>query len=284
MRRARIAAVALLAYPRDVRLSSGAEMLDTVLDISNGSAWVLARESLALVRAGLRTRVRLNTQVGAKRLAADVCAQAATVWGALSLTSSMWLFMAVRRSPDFTELGYLTLIGVTIAFALLGYDRIAGLCGLGWMVYLFEVLVAEDSNFGRHLQVPALGVHELAVLFVPFVGYIVMILSPRPRILNPRRVVWLAGAILVVVAMRSHPDVGVGPTDVLLMAILCAGLLVLPADPRLAIACVIVLAGFEISKLTAGPRVVTTVPTSWAIAAAPLVLVAATLRLRQTPR
>jgi hypothetical protein len=135
-----------------------------------------------------------------------------------------------------------------------------------------------------HLLAPVLNVRELIVLLVPFVGYVVMVLAPRSRPPDSRRVLWLAGIATLVAAevWLSHPALEL-PT-LLLLGAACAGLVVLPVNPRLAIACGIVLTVAEVSRWTLTSHALTSAPVSWLAAAGPVVLAACVLRLRSARR
>lgn len=74
----RLLGLAMLAYPPDLREARGDEIVDTVLNVSHGSPWRVTRESVALIRSGLGARANVTASSGARRLAATVCAQAAT--------------------------------------------------------------------------------------------------------------------------------------------------------------------------------------------------------------
>jgi hypothetical protein len=77
----RILGLAMRAYPNDVRKALGDEMVGTVLDVSGRSNAQLLCESLALARSGFGARARVACAAGSRRLAFDVCAQAATATG-----------------------------------------------------------------------------------------------------------------------------------------------------------------------------------------------------------
>jgi hypothetical protein len=104
MSRERIVRAAMLAYPPQVRDARGGEMLDTALDVTRESPGRLPRESLALVRSGLRVRTGLTAETGTRRLTANVCAQGVTAWGLLVLTGALqfdriWLSIGVGQLP-----------------------------------------------------------------------------------------------------------------------------------------------------------------------------------------
>ena len=69
--RERVARLALLAYPADVRAARGDEMRATLHDVSAGSGRAFAREAVDLVRLGLRARATATATAGAPRLIAD---------------------------------------------------------------------------------------------------------------------------------------------------------------------------------------------------------------------
>jgi hypothetical protein len=276
--RARLLEMALSAYPSQVRSERGEEMRGTALDLSRGSFWLFARETLELVRGGLRARVRITTAVGSKRLVGDVLAQAVTVWGVLALTETLRTVTTAHWNPVIEEEIYVGLLAVSVALALFGYDRLAGLCGWGW---IFVLLYLTQTPFvwrtGASFTLQPLGGVILRSL-IPAVCYTAMILLPRSRRRDLRRLVWLVGPAAV--ALAAPFNFGIGLEAAVLLAVLAGGLVRLPADPRLAMACALVLSEVELSRWVIGARPFNSaLLLSWVLVSAPVVFGACVLRL-----
>lgn len=220
MTREQIAALALRAYPERVRATRGPEMLATLLDTSEGSMLALTREIADLLRSGLRLRSRATAAHGLARLVADgfclgaMLAIAARISTSVGFQPGRWQFW---------------LIAAALALALVGYDRIAGLVGLGWIL-----LTNPVDPFGGHVvtvyrtAVPLVLALDLG-LAVPL---LVMVLAPRRRPREYRRLLWLAP----VGAVGWAWSLGTGAYVVAIFGVSLAGLASLPANPRLAIA------------------------------------------------
>jgi hypothetical protein len=105
-----------------------------------------------------------------------------------------------------------------------------------------------------------------------------MVLVPRSRHPDLRRLAWLVGPAVMAIAVRFN--FGIGLETVILLAVLAAGLIRLPADPRLALACALVLSEVELSRWVIGARLFNdSLLLYWVLASAPLVLAAGSLRL-----
>ncbi len=278
--RSRLLNLALRAYPVQVRLERGEEMWCTALDLSRGSSWLFARETVALVRGGLHARVRITTAVGPKRLVGDVLAQAVTVWGILALTETLRVVTTAYWNPIIEEEIYVGLLAVSVALALFGYDRLAGICGFGWifvLLYLTQTQTPFGWRTGASFTLQPLGGVILRSL-IPAVCYTAMVLVPRSRRPDLRRLVWLVGPAVVAIAVRFN--FGIGLEAVILLTVLAGGLIRLPADPRLALACALVLSEVELSRWVIGARLFNgALLLYWVLASAPLVLAAGALRL-----
>jgi hypothetical protein len=236
MTRERIARLAVRAYPLKVRDASGAEMLGTLLDLSEGSTAVLLRESFALTLAGLRSRARTTAAVGVRRLAADACCRAATLWGLLILGFTVPLIIVSPAVQPGVWLNAVVL--APLALALLGCDRLAGACGLAWTVLLLTLTPTPDR----------LTTTLLVERLVPVVCYLAMVIAPRRRPIDPRRLLWLAATIAI--AATATLAYGHGPAglnrhgadiaEAVLVTLSIIGFARLPTDPRLAITCAII--------------------------------------------
>jgi hypothetical protein len=237
-------------------------MLDTVLDISGGSAWRLLGESLALVRSGLRARTGVATGGGTRRLAADVCAQGATVWGLVLLIALLRFDRLLIDSPPngFFEhetafVLFQVLLACSIAAALVGYDRLAAAFGFAWVGTELWMFLAEERVPGRGSA--AWTAHWIALVAVPLACYVVMLLMPRTRPRKAQRLLWLVVALLVglvlppaAIGLGTRLGSGLGLEGEVLLVLLLAGLFLTPAGPRLPLAFAIALVAYGLSRWT----------------------------------
>jgi hypothetical protein len=267
----RIAELALLSYPAAARAARGAEMLATLQDASAGSRRRFAREIADLVRLGLRARGSQTASAGARRIVADGLCLAA-VWF-MTLDVSTLLAQRARGMHDpLLSSTSIALLAAVLAIALVGHDRLAGAGALVWTA----------------LRIPALwdhhaGIVNLAPEVLPVVCFCVLVVLPRRRAPDPRRLAWLLVPATLVAATGPAP----GEASPLLVAgVLIAALLVvvvavalLPTDPRLAIAGAMSLSNLGIA-IVAINHDRTFVPRLF-LAAAPIVLAIAVTRTRR---
>jgi len=233
--RERIGRAMLRVYSDDVRAARGEEMLGTLLEAGEASARAFARESGSILLAGLRERAMLVARTGSRRLIADAYCQAAPIWllfGAANFAGSE-LRRPWAASPDVLAL---IVLGALLVAALVGYDRIAGVTGIALAVGLG--LLIEPHAATRVLT--------LATLLVPLVCCVVMAFAPRTGSPDPRRLVLLVPAIALVVLLPEGVDRGTA----LLVLVSLLGVIRLPIDPRLAIACAIVWTGLGLSDVS----------------------------------
>ena len=221
MIRERIGQAALLAYPPAVRQTRGLEMLGMLLDAGEQSGRAFVRESGSLALGGLRQRRAITARAGSRRLIADACCQAVLIF--LMLLMIRGLSTELSAGPSQQLLVQQVMLGAILAWALIGFERIAAIGGL-----------AAFAAFGP------LGPHTQLVLFarglVPIACLLVMVLAPRQRPRDPRRLLWLL-PVIVLAALQAHAHVSV-PEALALITV--GGLLRLLHDPRLAIACSLV--------------------------------------------
>ena len=238
MIRERVARTALQAFPREVRAARGEEMVGTLLDSSASSRVRFANQIVDLVREGLRARALVTAQVGAGRVVADgVCL--AAVW-MLTLFLSSDLGLRIHGGePGYPDepiaLWSLALLVSALALALVGYDRIAGAMAL----CLAASLVAHTDGAG-------LTNGSRGPLLVATLCFCLLVLAPRRRRPDPRRLAWLAlPGVLAVVSSASDDSTAM----VVLLALIFLvppALALLSTDPRLAIACALPATGFGI--------------------------------------
>jgi hypothetical protein len=274
MSRERIAGLALLAYPAAARAARGEEMLATLHDVSAGSGRGFAREIADLVRVGLRTRATATASIGARRLVADGLCLAA-VW-LMTLDASTVLVQRARGLHDpLLAAAPLALLAAALAVALIGHDRVAGAAALTWTA------LRLPSLWDHHP-----GIVNLAPEAVPIACFCVMVLVPRRRTTDLRRLGWLIVPATLVLTL-APPS---GERSPLLLAYVALGALLvtafavamLPTDPRLAIA-------GAVSLSTVGLSVVVhhhdaSAPASLFVAAAPAAIAVAITRTRHLRR
>jgi hypothetical protein len=274
MSRERIAGLALLAYPAAARTARGEEMLATLHDVSAGSRRGFAREIADLVRLGLRTRATATASVGARRLIADGLCLAA-VW-LMTLDAVTVLVQRARGLHDpLLAAAPLALLAAALAVALVGHDRVAGAAALVWTA------LRLPSLWDHHP-----GIVNLAPEAVPIVCFCVMVLAPRRRTTDLRRLGWLIVPATLVLTL-APPN---GERSPLLLAYVALGAILvtafavamLPTDPRLAIA-------GAVSLSTVGLSVVVhhhdaSAPVSLFLAAAPVAIAITVTRTRQLRR
>jgi hypothetical protein len=274
MSRERIAGLALLSYPSGAREARGEEMLATLHDVSAGSRRGFAREIADLVRLGLRLRATATATVGARRLIADgLCLAAAWI---MTLDASTLVTQRARGMHDpLLAPAPLALLVAALALALIGRDRLAGAAALAWTALRLPTL--WDHHPGILNLVPEL---------LPILCFCVMVLAPRRRATDPRRLAWLIVPATLVLTL-APPN---GERSPLLLAYVALGailvtafaLAMLPTDPRLAIAGAVSLSTLGISVVidhhdAAAPAILF-------VAAAPLILAAAAARTWQLRR
>jgi hypothetical protein len=267
MTREQIARLTLRAYPEGVRVTRGPEMLATLLDTSDGSTVAFARELTDLLLSGLRSRSRATAEHGLRRLVADGFCLAAMLAIAARISTS------VGFQPGRWQFW---LIGAALALALVGYDRVAGLVGLGWIVVTNPV-----DPFGGHVvteyrtAVPLVIALELG-LMIPL---LVMVIAPRRRPRDLRRLLWLAP----VAAVGCAWSLGTGAYVIALFGVSLVGLAILAASPRLAIAASLwwTSIGIELALLADG-----TISPLWIglTLPAPIILALTVARVRQLQR
>jgi hypothetical protein len=220
MTRAQLTRLAMRAYPEGVRVSRGPEMLATLLDLSDGSSGAFARELCDLFRSGLRSRSRATAADGLKRLIADGFCLAAML-GIAARISTSYGFQPGRWQ--------FWLIGAALALGLIGYDRAAGLVGLGWIL-----ATNPAAPFGGHVvtayntAVPLVIALDLG-LMIPL---LVMALAPRRRQRDLRRLGWL----MPVAAVGFAWSLGTGAYVIAIYGVSLIGLATLATSPRLAVA------------------------------------------------
>ena len=121
----------------------------------------------------------------------------------------------------------LALLGAALVLGLIGYDRLAGATALAFVASVF----ADPARYD-------LTTRDRTALLVPVICFVALLLAPRRRQPDPRRLAWLVlvAALAVAAGTRAGDDtmalVGILPLLVLLIPVFA----LLRTDPRPAIA------------------------------------------------
>jgi hypothetical protein len=168
-----------------------------------------------------------TANVGAQRLIADGFCRGAILVMTLDLSTLLSQRLGGMQDPLLSWPSICTL-AVILATALIGGERLAGVAALGWTAVRFPELVAHNPTF-----------NGMAPTIVPLVCFGVLIVRPRYRRLDLRRVTWLAATVVLVAAHGPSGGEGAIAVVVSVTAILLvlAAVLTITTDPRLAIAC-----------------------------------------------
>ena len=249
-------------------------MRATLHDVSAGSRRAFAREAVDLVRLGLRARATATATAGAPRLIADGLCLAGVWLMALDLATLMTQRARGLEDPLLAA-APLALLAAALAVALVGADRVAGAGALAWTA----------------LRLPALwdhhpGIANLAPEALPIACFCVMVLAPRRRAPDLRRLGWLIVPAMLILTL-APPN---GERSPLLLAYVALGailatafcLVMLPTDPRPAIAGAVALSSVGLAVVAVNHD--GSAPACLIAAAAPLVLAAAVARTRRLRR
>lgn len=157
MSSARLGRLALRAYPADVRDECGEEMLGTLLDAGDDSRRAFARGIRSLLVGGALERARDNARVGNRRLVADAFCLAGVL-------SSLLELRQMTELPFGPPVWTIVVLAGVPAFAVLGRDRMAGLCGLA--VTVNALIVGFGVPAAQAGQGPLLLGHPGLVSFI----------------------------------------------------------------------------------------------------------------------
>jgi hypothetical protein len=279
--RERIIRVALRSYPRDVRVSTGSEMLGTLLDSTSAeSNALLARELVDLVRRGLSARATSTARVGARRLIADGLCYGGILLMAELVYVRVGAYVAGGQSAagpgGMWEAG---LLMAGLGLALIGYDRVGAICALSCFA------VVTGVHWRAFAQSGSILLPDIIILIVCFAP---MLIAPRRRRPDIRRLAWLV--VIAALGAVFYAQRG-GLVTLFLPPVIVAlpfALALLPTDPRLAIACSLVAAFVGLAGLAQtlqnGPSTVGIPLTILVLMATPLVLCIAAARTRSIQR
>ncbi len=269
MIRGRLARAALRCYPPATRTARGAEMLDTLLEASDGRRAVFVWNVLSLVAAGLGERARASARLSAVRTIAEAATLASILYACLWLTAG--LVVLIDR-PGWRHEKPVSLYMVALLIVLLawsrGRQRLAGVIGLACTVAV-ALVVADRPD----VLLPVSIVQPI----LPAFGYLIMAIAPTRE--RPSAVALAALAALVVVSVIV-PGAHTGGFSqlIVLTAASIAGLAVFAVQPRLAIAVAIIWTAIGVGLIAFASAQ----PAPWKllVATAPAVLAVTAARAR----
>jgi hypothetical protein len=240
MTRERLIRLALLAYPEGIREQRGEEMAATVLDSSERSRRVLVTELVALVLGGLRAPTPPQQRIGVWRFRADACCLVGSFGLFAAITGRLQPIVERHLQPLHAGAHYvggtapawdIALLVLALTLALAGRDRTAGLLGLLWVALSNPYLALAGTGASGAPQptwLAAVGADDLPLLAC----LLVMVLAPRRRAFDPRRLLWLAFLPAI-----PWADVALTPGRyVVFAALLLAVLIKLRRDQRMLVA------------------------------------------------
>ena len=199
------------------------EPVHTALDVSQGSTPLFVRELAGLAWFGYRRRAADIAHIRLSRVLADGLCQGA-VWVLVFELADLLAHIRTGNHGPLESWTAALLLAVALALALVGLDRLAALAGFSWLAIWTPILAQYRTTAG------------LAALLVPLFGFLALLVAPRLRSLDPRRLLWLTvPAALAVTTGRGNPATFLIWFPVVLIVI-GAAVLMLPTDPRLAIA------------------------------------------------
>ncbi|WP_027007198.1 hypothetical protein [Conexibacter woesei] len=275
-RRDELARLALLAFPAGTRALHGEEMAGALRDATAGAPRRrVAAELLGLVHAGLGLRAGQAARRAPERLVADgVCS--AGVW-ILTLDLATLLGQHVRGEHDALLAWWsIAALALTLAVALVGFDRLAGAVALAWTASRVPALHGDGIATGELLTTAVL----------PVLVFTTMVVRPRRRATDPRRLAWLAIPLALAAILGpppwEHDAVLVALVAVLAVAVAISALAAVGSDPRLALAGTITLTSI-IARDAAHPAALTP-PAILLLAATPALLTITALRARTLRR
>jgi hypothetical protein len=242
MNRDALARMALTAFPPAERAARGPELLATTLDVMAGaSRRHVARELADLTQAGLRVRGVETASAGPARVLGDGLGRA----GAWILTLDLATLLAQRVRGEQGALlssWSIGLLAVVLATVLVGFDRAGGCGALIWTATRTPALLHD---------IPA--TDALLAALVPVTCFAVLVAAPRRGAPDVRRLAWLLVPVALAAVLGPPPweqnGVLVAFVALAALATVAAAIVLLPTDPRLAIAGAVPLSDLGIGVL-----------------------------------
>ncbi len=188
MIREQIARAAVRAYPQAFRTATDQELVATLLEAGDRSAFSFLRELVSLVMAGVVGRSRRDASRPLRWLAAD-----AVKWASI-VSVVWWLFEMLDQGdyvvwPSSASSLWMDLFDPALVLACFtaGRERIAGSLGLVWLGFRLDQSPWIGHLAFLHFPSEKWGLLQMVL---PLVGFAVMMLSPR-RGLSKERTLWL---------------------------------------------------------------------------------------------
>ncbi len=185
MTRASVGRAAVRAYPRDIRMARGEELVGIMLDASEHSVAAFVRQLLSLVFGGLASRSRVALSQPRRQIVSDVVRFACIVIVARGVTRDIAaLHWGGGFGGSFTTV-CLLYVGPVLILALFttGHDRVTGIVGLAWV--LADILTRADPPLSVWVE----------FWLLPLLGFGLMAIAPRPEACRPRAL-WVIPAIV----------------------------------------------------------------------------------------
>ena len=268
MRGRELAQAALRCYPPATRTARGAEMLDTLLEVSGDRHGVFVWNVVSLVAAGLGERARASARLSAGRTIVEAAKLASVLYACLWLTAGSVVLIERRGWHHESQVSFCVvgLLIVLLAWSR-GRQRLAGVIGLACTVAVALVVVRRPD-----LLLPVSIVQPI----VPAFGFLTMAIAPTRERPSTLAVVALAALVVVGVFVGANTS-GFGQLIVLATASI-AGLAVFPVQPQLALAVASIWTAIGIELIAFA----STQPAPWKllVVTAPAVLAATAARGR----
>jgi hypothetical protein len=226
MTRERITRALLRTYPAPTRASLGSEMIGTVLDSSDASRRLFARECTALIVAGARARARASASETTIGKLLDGYVLAGQIW--LGVLLSHGTGQLLRNPAQGVTGGLLFVMALwpILGMSLVGTRRAAGSAAVAWFVCLIVVFGQPHPNV-------------TVIWLIPLSGCVAMATSQKNRPRDRRRLLWLAPVAI----MSLLPPGGEGMfTPVQIDGLILGSALAIatfPINPRALVACAV---------------------------------------------
>jgi len=222
MSRAQIGRMVVRVYPKDIRDSTGEELLGTLLDAGDDLLRDFGRQLVSLLRSGLLTRARSELSQPLLRIVTSTLCWVAVMSVMFELVQTVGIGLRWGGSPgsDTQTLLYSYIIpALILVLFTLRRHRTTGILGLAWLAIFLH----------QHSMLPLSGFVE----FIPLqaAGFALLAIKPREPLLGGRflwpvpAIVWMLYQVTLLGQLS-----GVGRITPVL-----AALVLLPWAPSLAL-------------------------------------------------
>lgn len=174
MTRRWIGRTAVRLYPADVRAAHGDELVGTMLDAGDYSAFAFVRQLVSLIVAGLLARSRDVLSQPPGQLASDMVRWAAVIVIGRGLADDVaavvgGLPIHWARAPTTIWIAYLG-PALVLALFIARRDRATGIVGLLWSLVTYSHLPAASWIYGPALPIVGCGLMTIAPRRAPDPG------------------------------------------------------------------------------------------------------------------